>query len=195
MVKPAGPDVDDLVMPRRRLRLTDTDPTSPSESWQPEGESDGPPVPGMAPVVDILPGGGPVPAPVSLHEWLERLPDLPRPVHRVVPVACRHHEGEPVPLSRVEADPVAGVARRRCEACDDAVELLDSAQRWTAPPLWACPACGNSQLDLAAGLSLADGEHVDWVVLAGRCAACHAMSGLTDILVSGRTASEVIAAL
>ncbi|MDP9102249.1 MAG: hypothetical protein M3N21_08920 [Actinomycetota bacterium] len=182
-------------MPRRRLRPDDAtaDPAPPGGLASTAGVT---PPTGIAPIRDILPGTPPAhPTPQPVDEWLLALPGLPRPVHRVVPVACRHHEGEPTPWSRVEADAKAGVALRRCEACDDAVYLLDSARRWTAPPLWACPTCGESEIQLVAGLSLTDDGRVSWVVLAGQCGGCHHSCGLTDLLVDDQELAEVLAAL
>lgn len=130
----------------------------------------------------------------DLRQWLSTLPRGPEVSESVI-LACGRHDDDRPTWAYVEADPVAGVARRRCLACADAVPLLDSATRWTHPPMLACRSCGQSIVEVAAGLSLPDGEHVEWVVLGARCVACGRLAGLTDLLVDRLPLSQVLAGL
>jgi hypothetical protein len=61
--------------------------------------------------------------------------------------------------------------------------------------MWACKGCGQSIAELAAGLHVPDGEHVEWVALAARCVDCGRLEGLTDVLVDRRPLAEVLARL
>ena len=130
----------------------------------------------------------------DLRAWLLAL-DGPEPLDEVVALTCdRHGEARPA-WSYVEADPVAGVARRRCLPCATTVPLLDSEQRWTWPPTWACRGCGHSIAEVAAGLAAPDGEHVEWVVLGARCVDCGRLAGLTDVVLDRVPRAEVLAGL
>ena len=73
--------------------------------------------------------------------------------------------------------------------------LLDSEARWNHPPMWACSGCGHSIAELAAGLNVPDGEHVEWVALAARCVECGRLAGLTDAVVDRAPLTEVLAQL
>ena len=130
----------------------------------------------------------------DLLSWLGRLPDAPA-VHRTVLLACdRHGEDQPA-WAYVEADPRAGVARRRCLACAATTSLLNSAERWTYPPMWSCGSCSQTIGEVAVGLSLPDGEHVSWLVVAVRCVGCGRVDGLTDLVVPDLPVADVLARL
>jgi hypothetical protein len=130
----------------------------------------------------------------DLRAWLRRLDGAPE-VHEVVTLHCPQH-GEDAPTwAYVEADAAAGVARRRCLACAATVHLLDSEAHWTHPMMWACPGCGQSIAELAVGLNVPDGEHVEWVALGARCVDCGRLAGMTDVVVDRRPLAEVLAAL
>lgn len=130
----------------------------------------------------------------DLRTWLSQLAGSP-PVHETVVLACAEHGDERPTWAYVEASAAEGVVRRRCLACATVVHLLDSERRWTHPPMWACRGCGHSIVEVAAGLSVPDGEHVDWVVVGARCVECGRLAGLTDLVVAGRPLPDVLAAL
>lgn len=130
----------------------------------------------------------------DLRAWLQRLPGGPRVTDTVV-LGCGRHGDERPAWSYVQADPRAGVAKRRCLACGFVVGLLDSDRRWTYPPMWACTGCGHSIAELVAGLSAPDGQHVEWVALAARCVECGDVQGLTDAVLPRLPLAEVVAGL
>jgi predicted Fe-S protein YdhL (DUF1289 family) len=130
----------------------------------------------------------------DLRTWLGRLDGAPQ-VHECVVLGCGEHADERPTWAYVETDPRHGVARRRCLACAHIAYTLDSDHRWTHPVMWACPGCGQSIAEVAAGLSMPDGEHVDWLVLGGRCVECGRLAGLTDFVVDHLPLSQVLAEL
>ena len=130
----------------------------------------------------------------DLRQWLGQLDGAPE-VHEVVLLGCGEHEDERPTWAYVEADVRTGIARRRCLACAASVFLLDSGARWTHPPMVACLGCGTSIVEVAAGLHLPDGEHVEWVVVGARCVECGRLSGLTDLVVDRTPVAEVLAGL
>ncbi|MCW2680685.1 MAG: hypothetical protein JWM62_2086 [Frankiales bacterium] len=130
----------------------------------------------------------------DLREWLRTLDGAPE-VHEVVVLHCAQHGEEAPTWQYVEADPLAGVARRRCLACATTVPLLESEAHWTHPMMWACGGCGQSIAELCAGLHVPDGEHVEWVALAARCVDCGRLEGLTDVVLERRPLPEVLAHL
>jgi hypothetical protein len=130
----------------------------------------------------------------DLRVWLTSLAAGPVITDTLV-LTCGQHGDERPTWHYVEADPVAGVARRRCVACAFAVSVLDSAARWTYPPMWSCGACGHSLAEVAAGLSSSDGEHVRWVALAARCVECGEVAGLTDVVLQDVPVASVVSAL
>lgn len=130
----------------------------------------------------------------DLRDWLRALEGAPA-VHEVVALHCPAHDDHAATWAYAEADAATGLARRRCLACGTTVHLLDSASRWTHPPMWSCGGCGHSIAELAAGLSVPDGEHVEWIALAARCVECGRLAGLTDAVVAGRPRAEVLDAL
>jgi hypothetical protein len=130
----------------------------------------------------------------DLRSWLSSMEGAPS-VHETVVLGCAQHGDERPTWAYVEGKPAEGIARRRCLACATAVHILDSESRWTHPPMWACRGCGNSIVEIAAGLSVPDGEHVEWVVLGVRCVECGRIDGLTDMVVDSRPLSEVLSEL
>jgi predicted Fe-S protein YdhL (DUF1289 family) len=131
----------------------------------------------------------------DLRTWLRQLDGAPATVHETVVLGCGQHGDERPTWSYVEADRSTGVARRRCLACGFAVSTLDSETRWTYPPMWSCDGCGQSIAEVAAGLSVPDGENVEWVVLGARCVECGKLGGLTDIVVDRRPIADVVVGL
>jgi len=130
----------------------------------------------------------------DLRSWLLALSGGPQ-VHETVLLHCDNHEDDSATWSYAEADATRGIARRRCLACGSARSLLDSAQHWTHPPMWACQGCRQSIAELAVGLSVPDGEHVRWLALAARCVHCGRLAGLTDALLSDEPLAGVLARL
>ena len=59
---------------------------------------------------------------------------------------------EPSTWFYVEADAETAVARHRCMSCGDSRDVLDSAEHWNFPRMWACPSCSQSIAEIAAGL-------------------------------------------
>ena len=130
----------------------------------------------------------------DLRSWLTELSGGPRVTDTVV-LACGRHGDERPTWHYVEADAASGVARRRCLACGFAVSMLDSAARWTFPPMWSCSSCGHSIAEVAAGLSVPDGAHVGWVVVGARCVECREVEGLTDFVLPEVPLGEVVSGL
>jgi len=127
----------------------------------------------------------------DLRAFLSHLEGSPQ-VHETVVLTCGHHDDERPTWTYVEADPRAGVARRRCLQCARTTNVLDSASRWTHPPMWSCAGCHQSISEVAAGLSLPDGENVTWVVLGARCVECGRIDGLTDVVMAPTPLSQVL---
>jgi hypothetical protein len=130
----------------------------------------------------------------TLRSWLSGLAGGPS-VDETVVLTCGQHGDERPTWCYVEADPAAGVARRRCLACGFAVSVLDSGTRWTFPPMWSCKGCGHCIAEVAAGLSVPDGDHVRWVALAARCVECGQAAGLTDLVLPDVPLAEVLVGL
>lgn len=130
----------------------------------------------------------------DLRAFLMQLDGAPA-VHETVVLACSNHGDERPTWTYVEADARAGVARRRCLQCAQSIPVLDSAQRWTHPMMWSCGGCGQSIVEVAAGLSVPDGENVAWLALGARCVECGRIEGLTDLVVGGRPLAQVVSAL
>ena len=130
----------------------------------------------------------------ELRAWLANLGRGPV-VHETLLLTCGQHGDDRPTWCYVEADPSAGVARRRCLACGFAVSILDSGTRWTFPPMWSCGTCGHSIAEVAAGLSVPDGDHVQWVVLGARCVECGETAGLTDLVVDDQPLAAVLVGL
>jgi hypothetical protein len=130
----------------------------------------------------------------DLRSWLLALDGSPE-VHETVVLHCDDHDDAPCTWAYPEADALRGIARRRCLACGCARSLLDSADRWTYPPMWSCHGCGQSIAELAVGLHLPDGEHVRWLALGARCVHCGRLAGLTDAVLPGTPLTEVLGRL
>lgn len=130
----------------------------------------------------------------DLRSWLRGLDGAPE-VHEVVVLGCGQHGEERPTWAYVEADAALGLARRRCLACGTSVGLLGSQERWTHPPMHACTGCSSSIMEIAAGLCLPDGEHVEWVVVGARCVECGRLAGLTDMVLPAIPVAEVLAQL
>lgn len=130
----------------------------------------------------------------DLRAFLMKLEGAPA-VHEAVVLACGNHGDERPTWTYVEADAEAGVARRRCLQCARTVALLDSEQRWTHPAMWCCGSCGQSIAEVAVGMSVPDGDHVEWVALGARCVECGRIDGLTDLVVDRLPVAEVLSAL
>lgn len=130
----------------------------------------------------------------DLRAFLTGLNGAPE-VHETVVLGCENHGDEQPTWTYVEADAAHGVARRRCLQCAGTVHTLDSAARWTHPPMWSCGSCHQSIAEVVAGLSVPDGEHVQWVVLGARCVECGRVDGLTDLVLPGTPLTEVLAGL
>jgi hypothetical protein len=130
----------------------------------------------------------------DLRAFLMGLEGCPK-VHETVVLACGNHGDERPTWTYVEADAEAGVARRRCLQCARSVALLDSEQRWTHPLMWCCNTCGQSIAEVAVGLSVPDGDNVEWLVVGARCVECGRVDGLTDLVVDSRPVGEVVSEL
>ncbi len=63
------------------------------------------------------------------------------------------------------------------------------------PDTHECPACCQSLVELAVGVS-ADGDgNARWLALASRCVGCGRVTGLTDAVLDGRPVEEVLASV
>jgi hypothetical protein len=116
----------------------------------------------------------------DLQDWLGQLTNCP-PISSTVVAQCRNarHGDEPATWFYVEADARDAVARRRCLSCGDAHDVLDSADHWTAPRMWACAGCEQSIAEVVTGIH-AENDAVTWVAVGARCVNCGLIAGLTD---------------
>ena len=130
----------------------------------------------------------------DLHTWLHGLSGCPAVNHTAAVVCANPSHDEPATWFYVEADRAEGVARMRCLSCGTARSLLDSAERWTYPPTWACLECSQSIAEVAFGMHLEDDGSVSWVAVGVRCVNCGDLSGVADFVVHGAV-DEVTAAL
>lgn len=131
----------------------------------------------------------------DLKSWLRELDGCP-PIHRVVTARCERpvHGEEPGTWFYVESSASEGVARLRCLGCADMRPVLDSAERWTYPPAWACSDCSQSIAEVAFGVHV-DGEAATWMAVAVRCVECGSVAGLTDLVVPGLPADAFVDSL
>lgn len=131
----------------------------------------------------------------DLKSWMRGLSGCPS-VDRVVSARCDRpvHGDEPATWFYVEADARDGLARLRCLGCADMKPVLDSAERWSFPPAWACPDCSQSIADVAFGVHADDGV-ANWLVVAARCVECNSVSGLTDLVVPDLPVDEFVDSL
>jgi len=56
--------------------------------------------------------------------------------------------------------------------------------------MWSCRSCAQSLAEVAAGISVEDGE-ATWLALAARCVDCGRIEGLTDVVVPRLPVDEV----
>lgn len=126
----------------------------------------------------------------DLLQWLRSLEGCPTVTHTVL-ADCDRHGDDPATWCYVEADAGTGVARRRCVACGATSALLDSAERWTFPPMYSCRSCAQSLVEVGAGLATSPDDRTTWVALAARCVACGRIEGLTDAVVGDLSVDEV----
>jgi ferredoxin-like protein FixX len=129
----------------------------------------------------------------DLESWLVQLQDCP-PVTRTVLTTCTNavHGGEPATWFYVEADAETAVARHRCMSCGDSQDVLDSAEHWNFPRMWACPSCSQSIAEIASGLHTDEHGAVNWLALAARCVDCGTIDGLTDFNLDAMPTDEVL---
>jgi hypothetical protein len=128
-------------------------------------------------------------------EWVKHLEGCP-PITRTKVGLCQHpsHGADPANWFYVEADTTEGVARVRCIAGGHVNDLLDSAEHWTYPGVWACPGCGQSIAETVFGIHESGGVG-RWMVLAVRCVECGEVAGVTDMVVDSQPINELLAAL
>lgn len=127
----------------------------------------------------------------DLRTWLRDLVGGLPVTHTVLAVCASPTHPDPASWFFVEADPNAGVARRRCVGCGTIAATLDSEEAWSYPPTFACLNCGQSMVEVGVGVhaepSADDHQEaepvVTWAVLAARCVNCGRVSGLTDLFV------------
>jgi hypothetical protein len=127
----------------------------------------------------------------DLRAFLTQLEGAPE-VHETVVLGCGNHGDERPTWTYIESSPAEGIARRRCLQCATTTPILDSDDRWSFPPMWSCGSCGQSIAEVAAGLSMPDGDHVEWLVLGARCVECGRIDGLTDFVVPKLPLDEVV---
>jgi hypothetical protein len=130
----------------------------------------------------------------DLRAFLTQLDGSPV-VTETVLLHCANHGDERPTWTYAEADPVTGVARRRCLQCATSTWVLDSEARWTFPHVWSCSACSQSICEVAAGMSMPDDSSVNWLVLAARCVDCGRIQGLTDFVLPGTSVAEVMGSI
>jgi hypothetical protein len=131
----------------------------------------------------------------DLKAWLRELSDCP-PITHTLAATCHDpaHGGEPSMWFYVEGDAGTGIARRRCVGCATVRTVLDSEQRWTFPPMWACDNCQNSLCEVAFGVHAEpadDGPLVTWLAVVVRCVECGRFDGVTDLVVPRLSLAEV----
>jgi len=129
----------------------------------------------------------------DLESWLVQLQGCPD-ITRTVLASCANesHGSEPATWFYVEADPDEAVARHRCVSCGQSRHVLDSADHWNFPHMWACSHCSHSIAELAAGLHVEGGDQVSWFALAARCVDCGTIEGLTDFTIDPMPSDEVL---
>lgn len=129
----------------------------------------------------------------DLESWLVQLEDCPA-VSRTFLITCANeiHGSEPATWFYVEADAAIAVARHRCMSCGESKDVLDSAEHWNFPRMWACPSCSQSIAELAAGLHVDSADTVSWIALAARCVDCGTIEGLTDFSIAATSSAQVV---
>jgi hypothetical protein len=131
----------------------------------------------------------------DLVDWVRHLSGCPTVTDTMVAI-CAHplHADEPASWFYVEADAEEGLARLRCIAGGHIHELLDSADHWTYPKAWQCPACSQSIAEVVYGIHTEDGT-ARWLVVAVRCVECGEVMGVTDVVVPNVPLDELVAQL
>jgi hypothetical protein len=109
-------------------------------------------------------------------------------------LACGQHGDERPTWMYVEADAATGVADgAACSAASPSRARLRLAL--DLPADVGLHSCGHSIAEVAAGLSVPDGQHVDWVVLGARCVECGQVGGLTDVVLDQAPLASVVVGL
>jgi hypothetical protein len=131
----------------------------------------------------------------DLATWVRGLDGCP-PVTQTTLATCSapSHGDEAATWFYVEADAEAGVARLRCLAGGHPRDLLDSADHWTFPGVWACTSCSQSIAEVVYGIH-AEGDRASWLLMAARCVECGDVAGLTDIMLGDQPVDEILASI
>jgi hypothetical protein len=131
----------------------------------------------------------------DLAHWVRGLTDCPAVTQTSI-ATCGHpsHGEDPASWFYVEADAEAGVARLRCLAGGHASDVLDSAEHWTYPGVWACLSCGQSIAEVVYGIHDEAGT-AKWLALTVRCVECGDVAGLTDFVLADVPIDALLATL
>ena len=84
------------------------------------------------------------------------------------------------------------MARLRCLAGGHVHDLLDSAEHWTFPGVWACPACSQSIAEVVLRHPRSR-RTAEWLVVAVRCVECGEVAGVTDMVVGDVPIDDLLA--
>jgi hypothetical protein len=131
----------------------------------------------------------------DLATWVRELTGCP-PVTQTALAMCTNaaHGDEPATWFYVEADAGAGVARLRCLSGGHAQDLLDSAEHWTFPHVWACVSCSQSIAEVVYGIH-DDAGTARWMVVSVRCVECGDVAGVTDMILGEMALDDLLATL
>lgn len=131
----------------------------------------------------------------DVASWVRGLTECPAVTQTTI-ATCRHpsHGEDDANWFYVEADAEAGVARLRCLSGGHTFDLLDSAEHWTFPGVWACLSCGQSIAEVMYGIHDEAGT-AQWLVLAVRCVECGDVAGLTDVVLPDLPLDGLLASL
>jgi hypothetical protein len=131
----------------------------------------------------------------DLATWVRALTDCPEVTQTAVATCANPaHGDEAASWFYVEADAEVGVARLRCLAGGHATDLLDSAEHWTYPGVWACRACGQSIAEVVYGIHDEAGT-ANWLAVTVRCVECGDVAGLTDMVLPDLPVDTLLALL
>ena len=124
----------------------------------------------------------------DLRAWTRKLDGCPPVTHTILAACPAESHGAERPTWFFPAgDPDEGIAQLRCVGCGTPTDVLDSADHWTYPHVWACLTCGQSMAEVVLGLhaesSVGDIPEpiVDWLAVTLRCTTCGRLDGLTDM--------------